>query len=69
MANWEYATLEWLWDSGSFRLNMPGRNEKQSSGSYNELVELLNELGKGSWEVASCTSGGNWLFWTLKRQA
>ena len=69
MANWEYATVEWLWDSGNFRANLPGNQEKKSSGSYNELVMLLNDLGKDGWEVASCASGGNWLFWTLKRTA
>ena len=67
MANWEYATVEWLWDGGHFRVNLPGNREKKSSGSYNELVILLGELGREGWDVASCVSGGNWLFWTLKR--
>jgi hypothetical protein len=64
---WEYATLEWLWDSNSIRVNLPGGEEKMSSGSYKEVVDTLTELGKSNWEVASCVSGGNWLFWTLKR--
>ncbi|HEU4719403.1 MAG TPA: hypothetical protein VFU15_16275 [Bacteroidia bacterium] len=66
--NWEYATIEWLWDSGNFRVNLPGNRERNSPGSYSELVALLNEMGGEGWDVASCTSGGNWLFWTLKRE-
>jgi hypothetical protein len=66
--NFEYASLEWLWDSSGFRLNLPGNNEKSSAGSYNELVSLMNELGREGWEIATCASGGNWLFWTFKRE-
>ncbi|MFZ5553284.1 MAG: hypothetical protein ACOZCO_09230 [Bacteroidota bacterium] len=68
MNTFEFATVEWLWDSGSFRVNLPGNSEKKSSGSYPELVNLLNELGKDGWSVASACSGGNWLFWTLQRE-
>jgi hypothetical protein len=63
----EYATLEWLWDSNSLRVNFPGGDEKTSSGSYKEVVGLLTALGSEGWDVASCVAGGNWLFWTLKR--
>jgi hypothetical protein len=65
---WEYASVEWLWDGGTFRINLPGNNERSASGSYNELVSLLNELGGDGWEIATCASAGNWLFWTLKRE-
>lgn len=63
----EYATMEWLWDSSSIRVNLPGGEEKMISGSYKEVVETLTEMGKDNWEVASCVASNNWLFWTLKR--
>lgn len=69
MAKWEYISVEWLWDSGNFRVNYPGNQERKSTGSYNELVQLFNQLGQEGWEIATCASGGNWLFWTFKRSA
>ena len=63
----EYATLEWLWDGNSIRINTPGGKETSAEGSYAEVVSSLSALGKKGWEVVTCTSGGNWLFWTLKR--
>lgn len=53
----EYATLEWLWDGSSVRVNLPGGEEKTSSGSYKEVVETLSELGSKGWEVVSCVAG------------
>ena len=64
----EYATLEWLWDSGNIRVNLPHNVENKTSGTYPEVVNMLGTLGQDRWEVATCTSGGNWLFWTLKRE-
>ena len=69
MQKMEFATLEWLWDTNSLRLNLPGNREELSTGSYAEVVTLLSRLGSQGWDVATCTSGGNWLFWTLKRSA
>ncbi|MFB9964938.1 hypothetical protein ACFFOP_20370 [Sinosporangium siamense] len=66
--SYEFATVEWLWDNGSLRVNLPGGSESKLSGSYNEVVALLSDLGSQGWDVATCTSGGNWLFWTLRRQ-
>ena len=66
---WEYCTVEWLWNQQSIRCNLPGGDELTQGGSYNEVVEFLTSLGSEGWEVASCTAGGNWLFWTLKRPA
>ncbi len=63
----EYAILEWLWEDSSIRVNLPGNEEKLYQGSYMELVELLNRLGKDGWEVCTCTSGSNWILWTLKK--
>jgi len=63
----EYAILEWLWDDHSIRVNYPGKEEKLFQGSYMELVEVLNQLGKEGWEVVTCTSGGDWILWTLKK--
>ena len=63
----EYATLEWLWDKDSIRVNLPANKEEISQGTYAEVVNTLTKLGKEEWEVCACTSGGNWLFWTLKR--
>ncbi len=63
----EYATLEWLWDKDSIRINLPGNKEELHTGTYAEVVNSLTKLGKEQWEVCTCTSGGNWLFWTLKR--
>lgn len=65
---YEFATIEWLWDTGSIRVNLPGGAERQDSGSYHEVVSILGDLGRHGWDVATCAAGGNWLFWTLRRQ-
>jgi hypothetical protein len=67
--NIEYAILEWLWEDNSIRVNLPGNNEKLYQGSYMEVVEVLNRLGKEGWDTATCTSGSNWILWTLKKTA
>jgi hypothetical protein len=67
MHTFEYATLEWIWEAEGIRLNMPNGEESQTTGSYNEVVELLNFLGQQGWEVATCVASANWMFWTLKR--
>jgi hypothetical protein len=65
----EFATLEWLWDVGSIQVNLPGGAEQKIVGSYNEVVALLSSLGGQGWDVATCASAANWIFWTLRRQA
>ncbi len=65
---WEHCTVEWLWMEGSIRVNLPGIEESSQDGSYQEVVELLSELGHQGWEVVTCVGVSNWLFWTLKRQ-
>jgi hypothetical protein len=69
MARFEYATLEWLWDVGGIRADLPGGDTRRAQGEYAAVVQMLNELGRDGWEVASCATSANWLFWTLKRQA
>jgi hypothetical protein len=61
----EYAILEWLWEDSSIRVNLPGNDEKLYQGSYMEIVEVLNRLGKDGWQTSTCTSGSNWILWTL----
>lgn len=65
---WEYATLEWLWDSGSLSVHVPNKSGEKTTGSYAEVVKKLTELGNQGWEVATCVANANWLFWTLKRE-
>ncbi|ACZ91613.1 hypothetical protein [Streptosporangium roseum] len=65
---YEFATVEWLWDQETIRVNMVGGNERRFSGSYDRLVAVLSELGDQGWDVATCAATGNWLFWTLRRQ-
>lgn len=67
MQTYQYATLEWVWNQESIRINLPDGEESRREGSYNEVVLFLNEMGQDGWEVATCAAGGNWLFWTLKR--
>jgi hypothetical protein len=69
MQQWEYAVVEWLWDVNSLRVNLPGGAEEKLNGSYVEVVSTLTSLGREGWEVVGCVAAGNWLFWTLKRQA
>ena len=57
-----------MWDQGSIRINLPGGHEQLYSGTYNELVAVLSDLGRQGWDVAACAGAGNWLFWTLRRQ-
>ncbi len=64
---WEYASVEWLWDTGSIRCDLPDGQTLKAEGTYPEVVQTLTSLGHERWEVATCVSGGNWLFWTLKR--
>lgn len=67
MRRWEYATVEWVWVDRSLRCNMPGEGERQRNGSYQEVVELLCELGRDCWEVTGCVAESDWIYWTLKR--
>jgi hypothetical protein len=67
MVRWEYATLEWVWEAGSIRLNLPGSNESLREGSYNEVVALLCELGRDCWEVSTTVASADWIYWTLRR--
>ncbi|HEY7347854.1 MAG TPA: hypothetical protein VH599_06000 [Ktedonobacterales bacterium] len=69
MQQWQYCTVEWLWDVRSIRVNMPDGSENLHSGSYPEVVMALTQLGGAGWEVVSCVGVSNWLFWTLKRPA
>jgi diadenosine tetraphosphate (Ap4A) HIT family hydrolase len=69
MQQWQYCTVEWLWDEKSIRVNMPDGIENHHSGTYAEVVATLTRLGSTGWEVSSCVAAGNWLFWTLKRPA
>ncbi|WP_242614333.1 hypothetical protein [Actinomadura roseirufa] len=64
---YEFATIEWLWDEHAIRINLPGGDERRLNGNYNELVAVLCDLGRYGWDVASSTSGGNWVFWTMRR--
>jgi hypothetical protein len=61
----EYSIIEWLWEDSSIRVNLPGNEEKLYQGSYMEIVEVLNRLGKEGWQTSTCTSGSNWILWTL----
>jgi hypothetical protein len=63
----EFATVEWIWEVGAIRLNLPNGVEQNNAGSYKEVVALLSALGAQGWDVATCTAAGNWLFWTLRR--
>ncbi|MCA8910548.1 MAG: hypothetical protein KDB82_02495 [Planctomycetes bacterium] len=69
MGRFEYATMEWLWDSGGIRVDLPGGEVKNAQGNYTAVVATLNELGKDGWQVANCVASANWLFWTLQRGA
>jgi hypothetical protein len=69
MARFEYATVEWLWDSGNLRVDLPGGETKTAKGTYPAVVEILTSLGHDDWEVVTCATQANWLFWTLKRPA
>jgi len=64
----EYAAMEWLWDTGNMTTYMPGNKTIKTPGVYPEVIVELNRLGQEGWEVCSCTSGGNWIFWTLKKE-
>jgi hypothetical protein len=68
MFRYEFGVVEWLWDENAIRVNMPESNERMFSGSYDEVVAVLSELGSQGWDVATCAAQGNWLFWTLRRQ-
>jgi hypothetical protein len=67
MARFEYAVVEWLWDVGALRADFPDGKQKTAKGEYSAVVKLLTELGQDGWEVATCATNANWLFWTLKR--
>lgn len=66
---YQYATLEWVWNQETIRINLPDGEESLRQGSYSELVAFLNQMGQEGWEVVTCAGVGNWLFWTLKRPA
>jgi len=66
--NFEFCTLEWIWDTQQLRCDLPDGSVDKDSGSYEKVVEMLNKLGKEGWGVASTVSSSNWLFWTLQRK-
>lgn len=68
MFTYEFGVVEWLWDTNAIRVNLPGGNERVFSGSYDEVVAVLSELGSQGWDVATCAAQSNWLFWTMRRQ-
>ena len=63
----EFASIEWLWDSGNIRCNLPSGEELTSNGTYDAVVATLTEMGADGWDVASCVANSNWIFWTMKR--
>jgi len=67
MESFEYAIVEWLWDNELIKVYFPNHTEEQFEGSYSKTADVLSELGKQGWEVATTTAGGNWILWTLKR--
>lgn len=69
MGRFEYAVVEWLWDTGGIRADLPSGETRTGQGEYAAVVKMLTELGRDGWEVASCVTSANWLFWTLKRNA
>ncbi|RCV52965.1 hypothetical protein [Marinitenerispora sediminis] len=64
---YEFATVEWIWTDSAIQVNLPGGEERTSTGSYNQVVAVLSGLGEQGWDVAACASAGNWLLWTLRR--
>jgi hypothetical protein len=64
----EYAAMEWIWNVAQITTYMPGNKVFKISGSYPEIVIELNKLGQEGWEISSCTSSGNWIFWTFKKE-
>ncbi len=68
MKRFEYLTVEWLWDSGSLKVNYGNALEENERGSYDELVNLLNRLGRERWELVGTTANANWVFYTMKRE-
>lgn len=46
----------------------PDGGETRASGDDAGVVDTLANLGHVGREVVGCIAGGNWLFWTLKRQ-
>lgn len=69
LETWEYATVEWLWDTNQIRSNLPGGQEVRTHGAHPEVVETLTRLGREGWEVVGSTAAGNWLFWTMRRRS
>lgn len=67
MTRWEYASVEWIWDQNSLRVDLPGGETQSETGSYAELNALLNRMGAEGWEAVSSAPSANWIFWTLKR--
>lgn len=67
MQTWTFGSLEWIWTEETIRLNLPGAPERGLAGSYQEVVDLLTQLGGQGWDVAGMVCGGDWIYWTLKR--
>lgn len=66
---WMYGSIEWVWTGHQIRVNFPGTQESFHRGSYQEVVEMLTHYGMQGWEVVTCVSGADWVYWTLKRKA
>ncbi len=68
MKRFEYLTIEWLWASGNLKVNYGNGREENETGSYDQLVNLLNDKGREGWEAVSSSASANWVFWTLKKE-
>jgi len=49
-------------------LTMPGVPESHRPGSYQEVVDLLTQLGMQGWEVVGCVAVSDWVYWTLRHE-
>ena len=54
---------------GAFQALVTAGKTLTGKGEYPAVVDMLGKLGKDGWEVVTCVSSANWLFWTLKRPA
>ena len=66
---WFYASVEWVWQGQTIRINIPHHQESHRQGSYQEVVEVLTELGMQGWEVVTCVAEADWIYWTLRHRA
>ncbi|ALG10405.1 hypothetical protein [Kibdelosporangium phytohabitans] len=68
MTGYEFGMVTWSISRDKGTVNLAGTAERLCRGGVSDIVEVLTGLGHEGWDVAACTTGRDYLIWTMRRQ-